>query len=298
LTKILFLILTFLLIHTTTWSQTTIIGIVISKDDKLPMPGVNIVEKGTKNGVISKIDGSFLINVVDENAILVLSYIGMKQQELSLKGQTQVLVKMRYDCIKDYFDTQEIIFYANSGIINNPLGGKIEISSPFILGATLKSSFSYQTNLKENKFINGQIELCHFISPCEYDIDCKLNYKQLSFNNELDSKVYSFQADLNLRKTIFIAGYSNLDFNRIKSNATENASGILLGLGRYISRPLYSKVSGRISLYRNNIEYEGNIQSQYKRFYSFIKYYKLNSFNELSLGIGSFINYRLHRQRR
>jgi len=66
--------------------QLTITGIVISKTDKSTIPGVNVVEKGTKNGTITKIDGSFSIDVTNPNSSLVFSFVGMITQEYPLKG--------------------------------------------------------------------------------------------------------------------------------------------------------------------------------------------------------------------
>ncbi|MFI2741784.1 SusC/RagA family TonB-linked outer membrane protein [Zhouia sp. PK063] len=55
--------------------------------DNAPLPGANIVEKGTKNGVISDFDGDFSIKVSNENAVLVISYIGYATQEIPIKGR-------------------------------------------------------------------------------------------------------------------------------------------------------------------------------------------------------------------
>lgn len=49
----------------------------------IPLVGVNIMEKGTANGVISNQDGEFRISVKDRNATLQVSYIGYKTAEVS-----------------------------------------------------------------------------------------------------------------------------------------------------------------------------------------------------------------------
>ena len=41
----------------------SVTGKVTSADDGESLPGVNIVEKGTTNGVVSDINGSYAINV-------------------------------------------------------------------------------------------------------------------------------------------------------------------------------------------------------------------------------------------
>ncbi|MCR8666761.1 TonB-dependent receptor [Aestuariibaculum sp. M13] len=62
----------------------------------VPLPGVNIVEKGTTNGVVTNFDGEFVISV-NEEATLVLSFVGMKTSEISVKGTTTVNVTLQED---------------------------------------------------------------------------------------------------------------------------------------------------------------------------------------------------------
>ncbi|SHE74934.1 TonB-linked outer membrane protein, SusC/RagA family [Arenibacter palladensis] len=56
--------------------------------DGVPLPGANILEKGTTNGTQADFDGNFSISVEDENSVLVISYVGFATKEVSLNGQT------------------------------------------------------------------------------------------------------------------------------------------------------------------------------------------------------------------
>lgn len=47
-----------------------------------PLPGVNVVEKGTTNGTTTDTDGRFNLDVQDEQSVLVFSFIGYLLQEL------------------------------------------------------------------------------------------------------------------------------------------------------------------------------------------------------------------------
>lgn len=59
--------------------------------------GASVVQKGnTSNGVITDIDGNFSINV-PANATLIFSYVGMKTQEIALKGQKSINVILEDD---------------------------------------------------------------------------------------------------------------------------------------------------------------------------------------------------------
>lgn len=79
-----YLIFTFLLIPILSWSQFKVSGVVKSKSDNTPFPGVIIIEKGTKNGTQSNLDGQFEIVVSDPNSTLVLSMVGMVTKEFEL----------------------------------------------------------------------------------------------------------------------------------------------------------------------------------------------------------------------
>ncbi len=61
-----------------------ITGTVVDKSGE-PIIGANIIEKGTKNGSVSNINGEFSMNVKNYGAVLVVSYIGYKPQEISVK---------------------------------------------------------------------------------------------------------------------------------------------------------------------------------------------------------------------
>jgi hypothetical protein len=50
------------------------------------MVRVSVVEKGTTNGTTTKEDGSFSLKVSNKDAVLVISYVGFKAQEIALKG--------------------------------------------------------------------------------------------------------------------------------------------------------------------------------------------------------------------
>jgi hypothetical protein len=297
LIKRLTLILT-ILTTTTAWCQVTVIGTVITSDDKSALPGVNVVEKGTENGTNTNPDGRFSITVTDPKATLVFSFIGFQTQEFQLKGRTEIKLTLKLDCNKDFFDANHIIVYANSGLAHNPLGGQIEMSSPYTSIGVIKGSYSYQTNLDVNEFQTGQVELSHPISTCEFDMDFRWSYRNVSFKKDFQSIANSGEAQLNLRNINLIAGYSHLDMTKISENDTKGSSGILLGLGKEIFfRPIYGTLSAKAAIYHMNVEYEAEFESGYRWFQYFIRYYKLDRFGELCLGVGAQLSYYKRRQK-
>lgn len=61
-----------------------------------PIPGVNIVAKGTTNGAVTDIDGNFSVQA-DENTVLVISYVGYKSQEITVGSRSRIDIKLGYD---------------------------------------------------------------------------------------------------------------------------------------------------------------------------------------------------------
>ncbi len=68
----------------------------VSSSEGEPLPGVNILEKGTSRGVISDIDGNFAISV-SKNAVLTFSYIGFEAQEVTIGDQTTFDIILQED---------------------------------------------------------------------------------------------------------------------------------------------------------------------------------------------------------
>jgi hypothetical protein len=62
-----------------------------------PLPGVNIVIKGTLQGVITDFNGNYQIEVPDNNAILVFSYIGFTTSEVTVGDRREIDVVLEED---------------------------------------------------------------------------------------------------------------------------------------------------------------------------------------------------------
>ena len=67
-------------------------------EDGLPIPGVNILLKGTMIGVLSDADGVFKMEVpAMDDIVVVFSFVGMKTQEIAYKGEANLQVVMKDD---------------------------------------------------------------------------------------------------------------------------------------------------------------------------------------------------------
>jgi TonB-dependent starch-binding outer membrane protein SusC len=68
------------------------------------LPGVNVVEKGTTNGITTDADGKFSLSV-DENATLIFSFIGYMTQEVAVKNRTAFDVQL----VSDVTSLEEVV---------------------------------------------------------------------------------------------------------------------------------------------------------------------------------------------
>lgn len=71
-------------------------GVVYDTESGETIPGVNILEKGTNNGTITDLDGSFTLDVAD-NATLVFSFVGYLSQEVAVQGQSSLDIRLSPD---------------------------------------------------------------------------------------------------------------------------------------------------------------------------------------------------------
>ncbi|WP_339650928.1 TonB-dependent receptor [uncultured Salegentibacter sp.] len=72
-------------------AQQTVTGTV--SDESGPIPGVNVIERGTSNGTTTDFDGNYSIEV-SEGAVLVFSYISYQTQEIAVNDQSVIDVNL------------------------------------------------------------------------------------------------------------------------------------------------------------------------------------------------------------
>src|SRR5690606_1385833 len=71
-------------------------GMVTDQEGE-PLIGVNIQIKGTGTGTATDVDGRFVLEDVDENAVLIVSYIGYETQEVTLSGRSELHIVLLSD---------------------------------------------------------------------------------------------------------------------------------------------------------------------------------------------------------
>lgn len=93
--KLLFIMLAYLFLWTSaTLAQVSkVTGVVISEEGNEPVVGASILVKGFSQGVITNVNGEFtLTNVPNDARTLIISFVGMKTQEVAIKPQLRIIM--------------------------------------------------------------------------------------------------------------------------------------------------------------------------------------------------------------
>ena len=78
------------------WAQSTVTGTVTDPEDGLPLPGVNVLIKGTGTGTITDVNGVYSLSVASD-AILIFSFIGYASQEVVVGSRSVIDLQMTSD---------------------------------------------------------------------------------------------------------------------------------------------------------------------------------------------------------
>ncbi|MBD8488667.1 TonB-dependent receptor [Echinicola sp. CAU 1574] len=82
----------------TVWAQSrTVTGKVVSEEEPMGLPGVNVLVKGSTVGAITDLDGMYSIQVPDGKNTLVFSFIGYRTDEIQIGNQTTVNITLMPD---------------------------------------------------------------------------------------------------------------------------------------------------------------------------------------------------------
>lgn len=79
------------------FAQSTLSGTVTEEDTGMPVPGVNVLVKGTNNGTTTDFDGHYTLSGLRENDVLVFTYVGFARQEIPYTGQETLDLVMAPD---------------------------------------------------------------------------------------------------------------------------------------------------------------------------------------------------------
>lgn len=77
--------------------ERTITGKVTSTEDNSPLPGVNVILKGTATGTYTDADGAYSLSIPKSGGILVFTFIGLQSKEIPIGDRSVVDIKLSLD---------------------------------------------------------------------------------------------------------------------------------------------------------------------------------------------------------
>lgn len=78
---------------------------IITNTSGEPIPGATIIEKGTQNGITSSADGKYTLNNVSPNATLIVSFVGMKTQEIAVNKRLEINIELE----EEFVGVEEVV---------------------------------------------------------------------------------------------------------------------------------------------------------------------------------------------
>lgn len=78
------------LLFTTVVFAQTVSGTIVEAGTNVPLPGANVIEKDTSNGVTSDFDGNFSLKTSSSSGELVISFIGYNSKTIAFSGDTDL----------------------------------------------------------------------------------------------------------------------------------------------------------------------------------------------------------------
>jgi len=78
-------------------AQSNVSGTITDNVAGMGISGINVIVKGTSNGAISDFDGNYTLSNVNDNDVIMYSYIGYETQEIIFSGQETINVIMQED---------------------------------------------------------------------------------------------------------------------------------------------------------------------------------------------------------
>lgn len=79
-----------------TWAQSGTVQGTVTDSNGDPLPGVNVVIKGTTNGTVTDLDGKYSLNAASDD-VLVYSFVGFMSREIPVNGQSEINVSLDDD---------------------------------------------------------------------------------------------------------------------------------------------------------------------------------------------------------
>ncbi|WP_431156686.1 SusC/RagA family TonB-linked outer membrane protein [Winogradskyella poriferorum] len=110
-----------IMVPATLLAQSTITGTVTDKANAMPLPGVNVIIKGTSRGTSTDFDGNFTLEV-SEGETIVVSYLGYTTQEIVYNGGSTLDVAL----VEDAAQLDEVVLIGYGSTTKQDATGAVE----------------------------------------------------------------------------------------------------------------------------------------------------------------------------
>lgn len=101
--------------------QERVVTGTVSDENGEPLPGVNIVIKGTTQGTITDVEGKYQISVPSEDVILLFSSVGYSDEEIPVSGLTTINISM----VLSIESLEEVVVIGYGSVTKRELTGAV-----------------------------------------------------------------------------------------------------------------------------------------------------------------------------
>lgn len=113
-----------IMVPATLMAQSTVTGTITDKANAMPLPGVNVIIKGTARGTATDFDGKYSIEVT-EGETIVISYVGYTTQEIVFTGQSSINVALEEDASQ----LDEVVLIGYGSVKKEDATGSVDVVS-------------------------------------------------------------------------------------------------------------------------------------------------------------------------
>jgi Ca-activated chloride channel homolog len=178
-------------------------GIITDADDGNPLAGVSVVIKGNQQGVISDLQGKFQLRLTHSPGILLFSFIGYKNLEITVKGPQELQVTMT----PDHAMLHEVVTtgYKNRKTSYKILSNEAQMTAPY--PAQLPGH--YPNEISDPHYMYHETENYEYIK--ENTFQSALKQPLSTFSIDVDAASYA-----NVRRFINLGQRPPIDAVRIE----------------------------------------------------------------------------------
>ncbi|MCX2745831.1 carboxypeptidase-like regulatory domain-containing protein [Mangrovivirga sp. M17] len=288
--RIIAILIFSILITNVSKAQYLIKGIVYDSLENSPLPGITVFVDST-NETTTNIDGKFSIRIKKLPAKITFAGVGILSRTIEVKSDSNLIVFLKPYTLVHFYGSQKIGIYLTSGFINNPIGGELYISSPYIFNfALLNGSINYQTNFKDNNLLNSKVSI-EIVTTWNFGFGLSGYYQDLKLDNyTLNNKFLEIDFS-----TSFIPFDLSFGYGIINTNDEENRDytnkGLTIKVSKYVHEPLKLTLSSRILFYDELLGFHAELNKPIKNFETFVRFQQLDAYKEFTLGIGYKFTY-------